>query len=47
MIETNMGYIVALLVAVLFMLGISWWVARRTSNGEDFLLAGRKLGTPW
>jgi SSS family solute:Na+ symporter len=46
MIETNMGYIVALLVAVLFMLGISWWVARRTSSGEDFLLAGRKLGTP-
>ncbi|PDP86449.1 sodium:proline symporter [Glycomyces fuscus] len=46
MIETNMGYIVALLVAVLFMLGISWWVARRTSSGEDFLLAGRRLGTP-
>jgi Na+/proline symporter len=46
MIETNMGYVVALLIAILFMLGISWWVARRTSNGEDFLLAGRKLGTP-
>ncbi|MCY9786481.1 sodium:solute symporter family protein [Nocardiopsis sp. EMB25] len=46
MIETHMGYLVALFAAVLFMLGISWWVARRTSGGEDFLLAGRKLGTP-
>ncbi|WP_116247986.1 sodium:solute symporter family protein [Nocardiopsis sp. FIRDI 009] len=46
MIESHMGYLVALLVAVLLMLGISWWVARRTSSGEDFLLAGRKLSTP-
>ncbi|MFI6579152.1 sodium:solute symporter family protein [Nocardiopsis sp. NPDC050513] len=46
MIESSMGYLVALLAAVLLMLGISWWVARRTSSGEDFLLAGRKLSTP-
>ncbi|RKS06460.1 SSS family solute:Na+ symporter [Nocardiopsis sp. Huas11] len=46
MIESHMGYLVALFLAVLLMLGISWWVARRTSTGEDFLLAGRKLGTP-
>lgn len=46
MIESHMGYLIALLVAVLLMLGISWWVARRTSSGEDFLLAGRKLSTP-
>lgn len=46
MIETHPGYLIALLIAVLLMLGIGWWVARRTSSGEDFLLAGRKLGTP-
>ncbi|MEV2278890.1 sodium:solute symporter family protein [Nocardiopsis sp. NPDC049922] len=46
MIESSMGYLVALLAAVLLMLGISWWVARRTSSGEDFLLAGRRLSTP-
>ncbi|WP_461002310.1 sodium:solute symporter family protein [Streptomonospora sediminis] len=28
------------------MLGIGVWVARRTRSGEDFLLAGRRLGTP-
>ncbi|MEU3020260.1 MULTISPECIES: sodium:solute symporter family protein [unclassified Nocardiopsis] len=28
------------------MIAVSWWVARRTKNGEDFLLAGRGLGTP-
>ncbi|WP_017585130.1 sodium:solute symporter family protein [Nocardiopsis ganjiahuensis] len=39
-------YLSALLATVLLMLAVSWWVARRTKDGEDFLLAGRRLGTP-
>jgi len=39
-------YLVALLASVLLMLALGIWVSRRTSSGEDFLLAGRRLGTP-
>ncbi|MUL42885.1 sodium:solute symporter family protein [Streptomonospora sp. PA3] len=39
-------YLIAFIGALVVMLGIGVWVARRTSSGEDFLLAGRKLGTP-
>ncbi|MFC7406279.1 sodium:solute symporter family protein [Georgenia alba] len=46
MIEPNPGFLVPLAGAVLLMIGISWWVAMRTRDGEDFLLAGRKLRTP-
>lgn len=46
MIDTHPGYLVALIVAVVLMLGIGVWVARWTKSGEDFLLAGRRLGTP-
>ncbi|QVQ50094.1 sodium:solute symporter family protein [Spiractinospora alimapuensis] len=46
MIDTHPGYLVALIVAVVLMLGIGIWVARRNTSGEDFLLAGRRLGTP-
>lgn len=44
--ETNMIYLAVLLATVALMIGISLWVARRTRSGEDFLLAGRRLGTP-
>lgn len=39
-------YLAFFLGALVVMLGIGVWVARRTSSGEDFLLAGRRLGTP-
>lgn len=28
---------------IIFLIGLSWWVTRRYSGGEDFLLAGRNL----
>lgn len=46
MSQSNVIYLSALLASVLLMIAISWWVARRTKDGEDFLLAGRGLGTP-
>lgn len=39
-------YLIALLASILLMLGLGFWVSRRTRSGEDFLLAGRRLGTP-
>ncbi|MGW9633912.1 sodium:solute symporter family protein [Nocardiopsis alba] len=46
MVEARMIYLPALIAAVLLMIGVGWWVARRTRDGEDFLLAGRRLGVP-
>ncbi len=43
---SSLIYLGALLGTVLLMLAIGIWVARRTTSGEDFLLAGRRLGTP-
>ncbi|HEX2177876.1 MAG TPA: sodium:solute symporter family protein [Nocardioidaceae bacterium] len=43
---SNLIYLGALSVSIVLMLGLGIWVARRTSSGEDFLLAGRRLGTP-
>lgn len=42
----NLGYLAVFIGALVVMLGIGVWVARRTRSGEDFLLAGRRLGTP-
>jgi len=39
-------YLLSFLGALVFFLGLGVWAARRTSSGEDFLLAGRRLGTP-
>ncbi len=46
MSQSNVIYLLALLASVLLMVAISMWVARRTKDGDDFLLAGRKLSTP-
>ncbi|WP_017615138.1 sodium:solute symporter family protein [Nocardiopsis salina] len=43
---TNLIYLGSLAGTVVLMLGIGVWVARRTSSGEDFLMAGRSLNTP-
>ncbi len=39
-------YLPVLLAVLAAMLGLGVWVARRARSGEDFLLAGRSLGTP-
>ncbi|GAA1781194.1 MULTISPECIES: sodium:solute symporter family protein [Streptomonospora] len=39
-------YLIAFVGTLIVMLGIGVWVSRRNRSGEDFLLAGRKLGTP-
>lgn len=43
---SNAIYLTALLASLVLMLCLGVWVARRTATGEDFLLAGRRLGTP-
>lgn len=43
---SHAGYLFAFLASLVVMLGVGVWVARRTTSGEDFLLAGRRLGTP-
>lgn len=43
---TDVAYLVAIGVFVAMMILLSVWVSRRTSSGEDFLMAGRRLGTP-
>lgn len=45
-VESKLVYLPPFLLSVLLMVGIAIWVARRTKNGEDFLLGGRRLGTP-
>lgn len=44
--QTQMLYLIPFLGTVIIMLGLGIWVARRNKSGEDFLLAGRSLGTP-
>lgn len=44
--ESSFGYLPAFIIFLIVMLGIGIWIARRTKSGEDFLLAGRNLGTP-
>ncbi|WP_046468425.1 sodium:solute symporter family protein [Allosalinactinospora lopnorensis] len=43
---TNPIFLTAFLASLAVMLGLGVWIARRTASGEDFLLAGRRLGTP-
>lgn len=38
------SYLLALVVFLAFLLGVGVWAARRSRTGEDFLLAGRRLG---
>lgn len=43
---SDLTYLLAFLGALVVMLGLGIWVARRNRTGEDFLLAGRRLSTP-
>lgn len=43
---SNVAYLAAIGAFVLMMVLLSVWVSRRNSSGEDFLMAGRRLGTP-
>lgn len=43
---SNIWYLLAFLGSLVVMTGLGVWIARRNRTGEDFLLAGRRLGTP-